>query len=222
MRIIWSLAVGYLIGGINPAYLFARRRGFDIRKHGSGNAGASNAVITMGKKVGFLSALFDIIKAYFAVKITEALFPGSVVYAALSGAGCILGHIFPLFMRFRGGKGLACLGGVILAFNPLVFLLMLVAEVILVLIVDYICVVPITASVIFPVVYQLMTWNSLGTTVYAVVGFIMICKHIENLKRIYHGTEFHFSFLWKRDKELDRMEGRAYDSLLDAQRKNKQ
>ena len=98
---------------------------------------------------------------------------------------------------------------------------MLAAELILVLIVDYICVVPITAAVIFPVVYQLMTWNIVGTTVYAIVGFIMICKHIDNLKRIYRGTEFHFSFLWRKDRELDRMEGRAYDSLLDEQRKHK-
>lgn len=222
MRFLGSLLIGYMIGGINPAYLFAKRRGFDIRKHGSKNAGASNAVITMGKKVGFLAAIFDIIKAFFAVKLSELLFPGSVICAALSGAGCIVGHIFPVFLRFRGGKGLACLGGVILAFHPVVFALMLAAEIILVLLVDYICVVPITASVIFPVIYRLMTLDAVGTTVYSIVAFIVICKHIENLRRIYNGTEFHFSFLWKKDKELDRMEGKAYDSLLDEQRKNKQ
>ena len=222
MRIIWSLLIGYLIGSINPAYLFAKCRGFDIRKHGSKNAGASNAVITMGKGVGFLAAIIDIIKAFFAVKLTEALFPGSVFYAALTGGCCILGHIFPIFLRFRGGKGLACLGGVILAFHPVVFALMLAAELLLVLIVDYICVVPITAAVVFPVIHQMMTWDSAGTTVYAIVGLVRICKHVENLKRIRNGTEFHFSFLWRRDKELDRMDGIAYDSLLDEQRKKKQ
>ena len=92
---------------------------------------------------------------------------------------------------------------------------------ILVLIVDYICVVPITAAVVFPVIYQLMTWNFVGTTFYAIIGFIMICKHIENFKRIYNGTEFHFSFLWRKERELDRLDGKSYDSLLDAQRRKK-
>ena len=219
MYIIWSLLIGYLIGGINPAYMIAKHRGFDIRKHGSGNAGASNAVITMGKKVGLISALFDIIKAFFAVELANFLFPTTVLAGSVAGESCILGHIFPVFMRFRGGKGLACLGGVILAFNPLVFVIMLLSELLLVLIVDYICVVPITASIVFPVVYVWMSKDAIGAALFGVIALIMLFKHVENLQRIRNGTEFHFSFLWKKNKEFDRLEGKAYDPLLDEQRK---
>ncbi|MBO5294435.1 MAG: glycerol-3-phosphate acyltransferase [Clostridia bacterium] len=209
--------IGYLIGGINPSYMIARIKGFDIRKHGSGNAGASNAVITMGKKIGVISALFDIFKAYAAVKLSVYLFSEAALAGVVAGVSCIIGHIFPIIMKFRGGKGLACLGGVVLAFHPLVFLALFIAELILVLLVDYICIVPITASIVFPIIYYNMTEKALaGTLIYCIATAVILYKHIENLKRIRNGTEAHLSFLWKRKTEIERLkEQKVYDPLLD-------
>lgn len=199
------IIIGYLIGNINPAYLAAKAKGFDIRKTGSGNAGASNAVITMGKGIGAASAVFDIVKAYFAVRIAVFLFPQMKYAAELSGTSCILGHIFPVFMRFKGGKGLASLAGVVLAFSPPLFVVMLLGAIAIAFLTDYICFVTITASVAFPLLYGIMTGSVIGVLIYAVLAIVIPCKHIRNLQRIEEGTEAHISFLWKREEELERL-----------------
>ena len=207
MEAISCSLMGYVIGSVNPAYLIARAKGFDIRKKGSGNAGASNALIVMGKKIGFISAILDIFKAFFVVKLAALLFPSFTQARVLAGVGCILGHIFPVFMGFRGGKGLASLGGMILALDLRVFLVMLLCEAIFALIVDYICVVPITASIILPFVYLSITSDYIGTAIFGVASLVMLLKHVENLKRIRKGTEAHLSFLWHREKEIKRLSG---------------
>lgn len=205
MNAVWSVLLGYLIGNVNPAYIAAKLKGFDIRKSGSGNAGASNAVITMGKGVGAAAAIFDIVKAYFAVRIAVFLFPQLKLAAELSGTACIVGHIFPAFMGFRGGKGLASLAGVVLAFSPELFVLMLLGAVVIAFLTDYICFVAITAAIAFPMLYGIMTGCLAGVLVYAVIAVVMPCKHIRNLRRIANGTEAHISFLWKRDEEIERL-----------------
>ena len=119
LSVILCALLGYLLGCINPAYLIARARGFDIRSRGSGNAGASNAVITMGKAAGVFSAIIDIFKAWLAVCLATRYFTalsvgGIPVAGEIAGVACILGHMFPFFMAFRGGKGFACMAGMIL------------------------------------------------------------------------------------------------------------
>lgn len=202
---IICMAVGYLIGTLNPAYVLAKLKGFDIRERGSGNAGASNAVITMGKAAGLAIALFDIAKAYMAVRLAQRFFPSLTYAAEFAGIFTILGHIFPFTMGFRGGKGLASLGGVIMAFNARVFWIMLIGELIMVLIVDYICFVPITASVIFPIVYFFITGQLIGAVMYALLIPLFLYKHMENLRRIKAGMEAHFSYLWRKDEEIERI-----------------
>lgn len=199
------MLVGYLIGMINPAFLLAKIQGFDIREHGSGNAGATNAMITMGKMTGFLIALFDIAKAYFAVRIAQWIFPGLRYSAELAGVFTILGHIFPAAMGFRGGKGLAALGGVILAFDAHVFWIMLAIEIVLALIVDYIVVVPLTASAAFPVVYYIIKAQLFGTLLYAMLAPLFLYKHMENLRRIQAGTEAKFHYLWSKDEKVKQL-----------------
>lgn len=214
--------IGYLLGGINPSYIIARIKGFDIRKHGSGNAGASNAVITMGKKVGVFSALFDIVKAFASVYIARYLvLPTLPAAACLAGTACIVGHIFPVFMGFRGGKGLACLGGVILALNPFVFVFLLAIELVVVLIVDYICIVPMTASVIYPVLYGILTKDIAGSLIFLITTVLILYKHVENVKRIRNGTEAHFSFLWKKKQEIERLQDVVDDPLLEKREEKK-
>ncbi len=215
IEILLSAVMGYLIGSINPSYLIAKYKGFDIKKRGSGNAGASNALILMGKKVGAVCALLDIFKAWGVVLAAGLLFPWEPLATVFAGVLCVIGHIFPVFMRFRGGKGLAALGGLILAYNPLVFLILLGVELVIVLIVDYICIVPITASVAFPIIYASLENGSsgrIGALIYGLMGLIILYKHIENLRRIRNGTEAHFSFLWRRKKEIERLGGDTNDT----------
>ncbi len=205
IAILISALAGYLVGCLNPSYIIARIKGFDIRKAGSRNAGGSNAVITMGKAIGVLCIFFDILKAFVIIGIMSSLFPDSVLIYAVTGTMCILGHMFPFYMSFKGGKGLACLGGMILAYDWKLFLLILFVEFILALIIDYICIVPITASIGWPVLYGILSSNYLGAIIMVLATIAMICKHFENLKRIKQGTELHFSYLWRKEAEKERI-----------------
>lgn len=209
MAVFFSILIGYLIGSVNPAYLLARLRGFDIRKRGSGNAGASNAVITMGKTQGILSAVFDVLKACAAVWLASYFLPDFRFASELAGTFCVIGHVFPFYMGFEGGKGLACLGGVVLSYNWVLFLVLLAIEAVLALAVDYICIVPITGCVVFPVIYAVITRSLVGSAIYLTVTAVMLFKHVENLRRIKNGTELHLSFLWNKDRELERISDRT-------------
>ncbi|MCR4794776.1 MULTISPECIES: glycerol-3-phosphate acyltransferase [Ruminococcus] len=211
MQVMLCALIGYFVGNINPAFILSKLKGFDIRQRGSGNAGASNTVITIGKKAGLFVALFDIAKAVAASLIAYYLFPEIKFAKILSGSCCILGHIFPILMKFHGGKGLASLGGTILAFNPILFITMLMFEIFLGFSLDYVCVVPITGSVIFTLAYALMTGDPIGTSILSVVSLIILFKHIENFKRIQNGTEAHISFLWKKDQEIARIRKNTND-----------
>ena len=204
MKYILCILIGYLIGAINPSYIIAKLRGFDIREKGSKNAGASNALILFGKVLGIGCALFDIAKATFAIWLCGKLFPEPTYSFAVTGVACILGHVFPFYMKFRGGKGLACLGGMILAFDRRMFLIMLAAEIVVAIVTDYICFVPLTASAVFPIVYGIMRQDAWGALIIAVILPLMIYKHKENLKRIKQKTEMPFSFLWNKDKALEK------------------
>ncbi|MBE6595302.1 MAG: glycerol-3-phosphate acyltransferase [Ruminococcaceae bacterium] len=212
LKLTLAALFGYLIGGINPSYIVGRLRGFDIRQKGSGNAGASNAVIVMGKVVGISSALLDILKAAGVVWLAPVIFRGTPMVAEVAGVSCIFGHVFPVYMRFRGGKGLACLGGVLLAVDFRLLLILLAIEILLILLFDYICVCPLTASVIIPFLYGILGDGGFGFLLNAsggwwgagiiAIGCILVfCKHIGNLRRIKNGTELHLSYLWKKDKD---------------------
>lgn len=205
MQVILCSLIGYLFGNINAAYIISKIQGFDIRDRGSGNAGASNVIITIGKKAGLITAIFDITKAAVASTVAVTLFPRLRYAHILGGSACIIGHIFPILMRFHGGKGLACLGGMILSYNPEIFLLLLAIEIFLGFGLDYICVVPITGSIIFTGIYAFITGDAAGTMILASVSLIILYKHIENLRRILIGTEAHISFLWKKDQEIERI-----------------
>ncbi len=209
MNYVLCALLGYCFGNINPAYIISRIRGFDIREEGSGNAGASNVMITVGKKAGTFTALFDIAKAVAAVLLADILFPQIKATKIISGSACILGHIFPVLMGFHGGKGLACLAGVILSYDPKLFLILLAIELVIGLLLDYVCVVPMTGSVMFTVFYAVTTGDLVGTLCLALVTVVIQLKHIENLRRISKGTEVHISFLWKGDIELQRAKNNA-------------
>ena len=205
MEYIYCSLIGYFIGTINPSYFLAKIRGLDIREKGSGNDGATNMLIIFGKLTGLICALLDIYKAYFAIKVANMFFRGFTHAFAVTGTACILGHIYPFYLKFKGGKGLACLGGCILYFDTRLFIVMLSAEILIAIITNYICFVPITASIAFPIIYTIITKDLLGAVIMLPMVAVMFSKHIENLERIHNGTEMHFSYLWKPEGELERI-----------------
>ena len=228
-KIILCAFSAYLVGCINPAFIIGKIKGMDIRKKGSGNAGASNALILMGKSVAVFSALFDIVKAAAVMWLAPVIFRDVPVIAEVAGAACAIGHIFPIFMKFKGGKGLACLGGILLAIDWRLLLILLAIEIVVVLLVDYICIVPITASVIIPVLYGVLGdlnagwlkrasggWAAIG--VLCIVTVVMVIKHIHNLRRIAHGTELHFSYMWMKDRDAEIARVHANQARWDAEK----
>ena len=214
LKIILCALFGYALGTVNPAYIIGRLRGFDIRKKGSRNAGASNALITMGKWVGIFSAVFDILKASAAYWLAPVIFKNFPYAAAIAAAAAILGHIFPFYMGFRGGKGTACLGGLVLAIDWRLLLFLLGIEITVALITDYLCLVPITASVALPLLYGFFGDGGLDWLLLAKGGWIsaaiisvamlaILIMNITNIKRMICGTEMHFSFAWSKDKDAE-------------------
>ena len=200
-----AAGIGYAIGNINPAYVLGLRKGYDIRKKGSGNAGATNLMLLEGKKAGAFVMAFDISKAAVSVGLSRSLFPKLRSAGEIAGTGCIFGHMYPALMNFRGGKGLACLGGVILAFGVHDFLLTLFIESVLLMATRYLCLVPITASVFYPVYHGIMSGNWEGAAILGTVTLPIFRKHIENLERIKEGKELKVDFLWDKDNELERI-----------------
>lgn len=197
--------LGYLIGTVNPAYIISKIKGFDIRSRGSGNAGATNAFLTIGKGWGLLCALLDIFKGVVAFRLAKYLFPNLTYAGMLTGASCIMGHIFPVWLGFQGGKGLACVAGTVLAFHWKVFLILLVFEIVLALTVDYICVMAMSLAVIVPLVYGWMTRDIVGTLALVAVGLVLEYKHMDNIRRIREGSELHLSYLWNKEAEIARV-----------------
>ncbi len=232
-KILLAILFGYLVGCINPAYIIGRLRGIDVRKKGSGNAGASNALILMGKFVGIGSALFDILKAAGVMWLAPVIFGNVPCIAEIAGVACLIGHIYPVFMKFKGGKGLACLGGILLAMDFRLLLIVLAIEIVVVLVVDYICIVPITASIALPILYGVFGDLGLGWLLRAeggwpaiwilcIVTALMLFKHMQNLYRIATKTEMHFSFLWSKDKEGEKARIERNRELLREKKLSKQ
>lgn len=206
MEYLASILIGYLLGTINPSYILGRIKGVDIREKGSKNAGASNALIHFGKLWGVLCALLDIAKSCLAIGICTDLFPYAHSLLPIVGTACIVGHVYPFYMNFRGGKGLACFGGIVLTFDWRVFLIMLGCAIVLALISDYLFLVSVIASIVFPIIYTVMTQDFLGGAVLLIITVLITWKHKINFYRMRQGTEIRLSFLWKKDKEIERIE----------------
>ena len=205
MQLSCCLLLGYLLGSLSPAFAVGKLKGYDVRKSGSGNAGASNTVILVGKLAGFFVAVMDILKAACAWWLCAALFPQLRLAGIVGGVSAILGHMFPIWLRFRGGKGLACMGGVILAYDPKSLLLLLIVAIAIGVVTRYVCIATVSMSFIWPAYYGLCTAFWLGAGVLLVPALPILLKHLENFRRIRSGEELRLSFLWNRDSELKRI-----------------
>ncbi len=189
MDCLLSACIGYGLGCLSPSYLFSRLNDKDLRKHGSGNLGATNAFLHLGKKAGVLIMVFDILKAVIAVKLCQILFPRYVLSGIVGGFMAVVGHVFPFYLEFKGGKGLACFGGFVLVMDWRWFFVLLLLGIILALIFNYGCVIPFSAAIIYPFAHFHKTHSIQEFYVLVLCSLVVLYKHIDNLKKIRNGEE---------------------------------
>lgn len=183
------LLIGYLLGSLSPSALLAKLKKINLRKQGTGNLGATNTTMVLGKNYGALVMVLDIGKAFLACKVSARLFPALEIATLLAGAAAVVGHMFPFYMKFRGGKGLAAFGGMILAFNPWFFLILLIIGLVLIFVINYGVAMPMSASVLFPVMVAVQTRNTASVLTCTVTGLLLLVKHWSILGRIQRGEE---------------------------------
>lgn len=182
MRVVCCLLIGYLLGALNPAHFLSKRKGVDLRKEGTGNLGTTNTMLVMGKAHAVLVLLLDMGKAVLSAKIAKWLFPKLMVAGLLAALGAILGHIYPYHMHFRGGKGLACFGGMVLEYNPVVFAVLLAIGVVLVLIVNYGVALPVSAAILFPIAAGMVSRKLSVFLVSLCASAVILYAHRENVQ----------------------------------------
>lgn len=205
LYIVLSCLIGYALGNFSPSYILGRRKGYDIREEGSGNAGATNAFLLLGKNAFFLTAILDILKSFAAWKLCALLFPSLPFAGPIAGSACILGHIWPVLMHFRGGKGMASLGGVILAWDWRWFLILLAAAILIAFGTRYVCLVAPIISVVFPVIHYIFTKDLTSSLILLIPAIPIFIRHWENFRRIRTGEEMRTSFIWNKEGELKRI-----------------
>ncbi len=185
----------YLIGSIPFGLLIAKTKGLDIRKQGSGNIGATNVLRCLGKPLGITCFVLDVLKGYlpaFVFPMVGKIGADFPSIGILFGAAAILGHNFPIFLKFKGGKGIATSAGVLLGVAPLAVGLGILTWAIIFFISGYVSLGSIIAALVVAIVgwlrYDITTALAL-----TLLGALAIYRHRENIKRLINGTENKFS-----------------------------
>lgn len=195
---IFSTIFAYLAGSIPTAVWYGKIfHGIDVRQHGSGNAGATNSLRTLGKKAGIIVLIVDFLKGFLAVK-AASLFSTETdnILPLIMGLAVIVGHIFPIFAQFRGGKGVATAMGVLVATFPWAALGCMVVFMIIVFATRYVSLGSILGALAFPIQLTFNLWND-NADKYA-IGFswliflILAVMHRQNIQRLLKGTESKF------------------------------
>ncbi|MBS4199090.1 glycerol-3-phosphate 1-O-acyltransferase PlsY [Bacillus sp. FJAT-49732] len=181
------LLLAYLIGSIPSGLIVGKAfYGIDIRQHGSGNLGGTNTFRTLGKKAGITVTLADILKGTLVIFLPMIF--GIDLHPLIAGVFAVLGHMFPIFAGFRGGKAVATSGGVLLGYEPLLFVLLVIVFLISLKFSKYVSLSSILAG-LFAVIYSLFTGDLPLILVAAALAFFVIIRHRTNIKRIINKTE---------------------------------
>lgn len=204
MERIFCLLIGYVFGLFQTAYIYGRLHGIDIRNYGSGNAGTTNTLRVFGTKAGLLVLFGDIMKCILAVVLTGVVFGDShpeMVYLLkmYTAAGAIIGHNFPFYLKFKGGKGIAATAGLILSFHPYLIPMGVILFFGAFFITHYVSLGSLLVYAGFMI--ELVVLGQMGkfgmtqpllTEMYVIAGFLTIMaywKHRENIKRLLSGSE---------------------------------
>lgn len=188
MAYILAILVGYLLGCSNMALYLGKAKGVDLRAGGSKNLGASNATALLGWKAGVITALHDGAKAFIPALIARFVFPELEHLAVVAGVAAVLGHIFPFYLGFRGGKGLASYVGMLVALNLKFAIAVFVLLVIITVVTDYI-VLGTAATMLTTPVFFAVVQGWIPALVMGILSLVILYKHRENYLRIVKGTE---------------------------------
>lgn len=203
MERLISIVIGYIFGLIQTGYLYGKMNRIDIRNHGSGNAGTTNALRTLGWKAGVVTFIGDSLKCVAAVTIVRLLFGQShdqvQLLAIYAGLGAVLGHNYPVHLHFKGGKGIAATAGLILAVNPIMFLTIAVVFIGIVLVTQYVSLGSLIIMVLFVIEVIFMGQTGRlglsGANLYeyyviaVVLAALAFWRHRANIQRLLNGTE---------------------------------
>lgn len=189
MRYFLIILAAYFLGSSNLAYYLGRLKQVDLTKGGSGNLGASNTTILLGWGAGVMVGIHDIAKAALAVFLAELLCPELSYAGAVAGVACVMGHIFPFYLKFKGGKGLASLIGATLILNWKVAAVAIALLVVITVVTQYIVLGTLGVSVVVPIGIGLLGQSLWLGLILLIASVVIIYKHLENFRRIYHRTE---------------------------------
>ena len=200
--LLFIVVVSYLLGSFPTGFLVARARGIDIRQHGSGNIGATNVFRTLGRKWGTLVFAGDVLKGVAAVRLAILLaqYAGEAtpqVAGMVAAICCVVGHCFPCWLRFKGGKGIATSAGVLIGLVPLETLVILLTWLLVFYTTRYVSLASIAASIMLPVaVLVILTPHvATGSPVFyftLAMAILVVARHRANIRRLLAGEESRF------------------------------
>lgn len=201
MSIFVVAIIGYLLGCFQIAYFVGKLvNNIDIRNHGTRNAGASNVTTVMGWKFGIITAFGDILKAAIAVWAIKYLYPHSITLAFIAGTAAIIGHIFPFFLKFRGGKGAASLVGMAVAFNFRIGLILIITIVIITIVTDYIALGTLGMYTLLPILSYYYKYPIACIIIGIGLLLLSIFKHKDNIIRTIRHEEIGLRQVIKKNK----------------------
>jgi glycerol-3-phosphate acyltransferase PlsY len=201
MNVILAIVIGYLLGNINASYILGKVfKGIDIREKGSSNAGASNAVIVMGWKFGAATFLIDALKAAVAMWSVKYITSGNTDLAVLAGVMAMVGHIYPVFMKFKGGKGIASILGMMLGLNGYIALVLYITIVLGSLITNYLVIGELMILILFPITVYLLGYSNFIVILIIFACLLSAYKLRENFIRTFKGTEQKLSSVFPKKK----------------------
>ncbi len=214
------IAAGYLLGSINTAIILSHvKYGADIRSSGSGNAGMTNVLRTYGAGSAGVTLAGDATKTLIAYIVGTLIFGIRGAYFACFM--CVVGHIFPIYYKFKGGKGIVCAGMMILLLDPLAFLIILAVFIIVLIGFKYVSLASIMAAMIYPMAHSWMLpyipsriWP--GSTAFAVVTAVLVLwRHYPNMKRLLNRTESKIDFAKLFGKKKEKSDGKDKEKEKD-------
>ncbi len=185
INFILAVVLAYLLGSISPSTILAKAQGKDIKKEGSGNAGATNTLRVLGKKAAIITLLVDVGKGVLAVSIAELISGPEAAYVAALAALC--GHVWPIFFKFRGGKGVAVALGAVLRLDWRIALMMVAFFILVVLISKMVSVGSLSVCVAFPITCWFLHKELFPVSL--IMAAVIIWKHSDNIKRLINHDE---------------------------------
>ncbi len=193
MNWIYILLIGYFLGSIPCSYIVSTTLGkTDIRKHGSGNVGATNIARTLGTKLGLLAFAGDLLKGILASLIGWYILGQDAAF--ICGATAVFGHCFPVWLKFKGGKGVATATGVILASSPHLFMYMAIVQIGMIVFSRYMSLASIVSAVALPIISFAIGMSTRFCITALFIGGLVIIRHHANISRLLSGNENKFSF----------------------------